>query len=287
MDLFLTNKSKKKPQNFGTCFLCGLQLTENSRNTRYSSGERLADGTYICHHCIRQMRLIIRPKTTKAGILVQMRAAGLLLPDQFTATRYVRGIGKICADGTIDDFVNCIELDEPKELILIPHETDDAFYQKVHRFKEVLDFELQMNGETITNGNGFVEAVIGGLTFGAAGAIVGSGMNDKVSKELINRMSIKIVFNDMDDPDETIFIISGQRACLKGTRYYNEAFQKAQEIMSLLKIILEGNKDAKDNVIVSSKVSVADEIRKFKELLDMGAITEAEYEAKKQELLEM
>ena len=57
--------------------------------------------------------------------------------------------------------------------------------------------------------------------------------------------------------------------------------------MSLLKIILEGNKDAKDNVIVSSKVSVADEIRKFKELLDMGAITEAEYEAKKQELLEM
>lgn len=31
--------------------------------------------------------------------------------------------------------------------------------------------------------------------------------------------------------------------------------------------------------------SVADEIRKFKELLDMGAITQAEYDAKKSELL--
>lgn len=36
-----------------------------------------------------------------------------------------------------------------------------------------------------------------------------------------------------------------------------------------------------------SNVSVADEIKKFKDLLDCGAITEEEYEAKKKELLNL
>ena len=41
------------------------------------------------------------------------------------------------------------------------------------------------------------------------------------------------------------------------------------------------NKNNSDN----KKLSVADEIKKFKELLDMGAITEEEFEMKKKELL--
>ena len=37
----------------------------------------------------------------------------------------------------------------------------------------------------------------------------------------------------------------------------------------------------------SSSVSVADEIKKFKELLDIGAITQEEFDAKKKELLNL
>ena len=39
------------------------------------------------------------------------------------------------------------------------------------------------------------------------------------------------------------------------------------------------------SIVASPSVSVADEIRKFKELLDLGAITEDEYNAKKKDLL--
>ena len=35
----------------------------------------------------------------------------------------------------------------------------------------------------------------------------------------------------------------------------------------------------------SATVSVADELKKFKELLDMGAITQEEFDAKKKDLL--
>lgn len=40
-----------------------------------------------------------------------------------------------------------------------------------------------------------------------------------------------------------------------------------------------------EKVVQTNSTSVADEIKKFKELLDMGAITEDEYNAKKKELL--
>ena len=49
-------------------------------------------------------------------------------------------------------------------------------------------------------------------------------------------------------------------------------------------------KNAKNNngnsaQVVIQQVSAADELKKYKELLDTGAITQEEYEAKKKELL--
>lgn len=53
--------------------------------------------------------------------------------------------------------------------------------------------------------------------------------------------------------------------------------------------IREAFENYKDNDVVevsgSSAVSAADEIKKFKELLDMGIITQAEFDAKKKQLL--
>ena len=37
--------------------------------------------------------------------------------------------------------------------------------------------------------------------------------------------------------------------------------------------------------LLKQKTTVADEIKKFKELLDMGAITQEEFDAKKKQLL--
>ena len=45
--------------------------------------------------------------------------------------------------------------------------------------------------------------------------------------------------------------------------------------------------DDEDDFAKGSGQSAADEIRKYKELLDRGAITEAEYQAKKRQLLNL
>lgn len=56
---------------------------------------------------------------------------------------------------------------------------------------------------------------------------------------------------------------------------------EAQKILSWLNIMTENNNSTE----TIPNVSVADEIKKFKDLLDMGAITQEEFDKKKTELL--
>ena len=47
----------------------------------------------------------------------------------------------------------------------------------------------------------------------------------------------------------------------------------------------QGNDANQDNTVIQAALSPADEIKKFKELLDMGVITQEEFDAKKKQLL--
>lgn len=59
---------------------------------------------------------------------------------------------------------------------------------------------------------------------------------------------------------------------------------KAHEILS--KLIIERQEKPKEKIVIQeSYQSSADELKKFKELLDIGAITEEEFDIKKKELL--
>lgn len=61
-----------------------------------------------------------------------------------------------------------------------------------------------------------------------------------------------------------------------------------EKVVAYIRERVEACKEAKNNPVVAAPaaaVSVADEIKKFKELLDMGAITQEEFDAKKKQLL--
>lgn len=58
---------------------------------------------------------------------------------------------------------------------------------------------------------------------------------------------------------------------------------KVHEVIDNIKRL---NENASNNVSNQPPASAADEIKKFKELLDMGAITQDEFDAKKKELLD-
>ena len=56
--------------------------------------------------------------------------------------------------------------------------------------------------------------------------------------------------------------------------------------MSLFQIMYNDNNSYNTNKF-NTNISPADEIKKYKELLDSGAITQDEYDAKKKELLDL
>ena len=149
----------------------------------------------------------------------------------------------------------------------------------IHRFEDIIDYELLEDGDLQTKG-GLGSALAGGLTFGAAGAIVGASVGKKKTTSNCSSMSIKITLNSMNVPGENVNLL--QMKVSKTSAAYKKAFAQAQEILSLLKIMTSS---AKKHEVFETAASAADEILKFKNLLDAGIITQEEFEKKKQQLL--
>ena len=168
-----------------------------------------------------------------------------------------------------------LEVDESEQKWRIPVKTG---LPKIHTFDEIVSFELLEEGETITKG-GLGGAIAGGLLFGGTGAVVGSVIGKKQSKPMCNSMSIKIVLNNMSNPNEYIHVIDTP---LKRSGFVFEVFfSQVQECLSVLQMIC----DNQNNKPAESNVSNADEIQKFKSLLDSGVITQDEFDMKKKQLL--
>ena len=148
-----------------------------------------------------------------------------------------------------------------------------------YSYSDIVSFELQLDGKTLTSSTsgGLGSAVVGGLLFGGIGAIVGSNTGKKNTKTTVNSVyTINITVNSMQNPNISIDVDNKKTA--------NELMSALQLIYSLQK----SDNDNRKNVSITNNrkdISVADEIKKFKELLDINAITQEEFDAKKKELL--
>lgn len=180
-----------------------------------------------------------------------------------------------------------LKIDENNHQWYIP----DGFAGKtkkpsIHKFDDIIGYELLEDGEAITKG-GIGRALAGGLVFGGVGAIVGGSTGKKKTKNTCTTLKIKITLNDLTKPVEYINLITTETP--KNGFLYKTCETQAQEILSLLQIICEANKKSEStkNLTIESSINTADEILKFKQLLDSGAITQEEYEIQKKHLLEL
>ncbi len=156
----------------------------------------------------------------------------------------------------------------------------------VHKYSEIVSFELLEDGNSVTKG-GLGRAVAGGILLGGVGAIVGGSTGSKKTKGICTKLQIKITLNSMATPTVYVNLIS--TSTKKDSFIYSAAYSSAQEILSILQIICD-QREHQNNIQPESQtsataISVPEEIKKYKDLLDMGAITEEEFENKKKELL--
>lgn len=135
-------------------------------------------------------------------------------------------------------------------------------------FDELVDYTVEVDTKVVTETKGSVtRAIAGGIMAGPVGAVVGSSTAKKVShtEESNPKMSFVVEY-PMGKFCSPVFTYSG-----KVRELCEEIFRERTEIKK--------KPDALS--------SVADELMKFKKLLDIGAITEDEYKAKKEQLLSL
>lgn len=142
----------------------------------------------------------------------------------------------------------------------------------------MIDFELCENGETVMKG-GVGRAIVGGALFGAVGAVVGA--NTRKSRQMVNSLYIRI----------TTRTVGMLRICFFMSPTPTDSFtyrvdkDLAEKIITQLEIISDSNKRASGINNDSPELSVADELLKLKQLMDMGVLTKEEFEEQKKKLL--
>ena len=129
-------------------------------------------------------------------------------------------------------------------------------------------------------------AAIGGMLFGSAGAVIGSVIGANPRRK-ISHIGVDITFE-----------AAGQCEVFKASMYkgkpikasgliYENYLETAKKLMGELDMLIKktSENESDTNEVRTETISAADEIRKFKALLDDGIITQEEFEAKKKELL--
>lgn len=152
-----------------------------------------------------------------------------------------------------------------------------------HSYKDIIDFELIEDGSSMIKG-GVGRALVGGMLFGGIGAIVGSAAGKKKVKQTCTNLVVKITVNNIATPVEYIRLISSTTS--KNSTIYRTAYQDAQEIISLLQVICNlRNTSMPMSHEQAQTASSAEEVRRYKALMDDGIITEEEFQSIKKKLL--
>lgn len=154
------------------------------------------------------------------------------------------------------------------------------------KFEDILDFELIQDGSSIINKGGLGRAAVGGLLFGGSGAVVGTLTGSRKQTQTCIELRVKITINNAANPVVFIDFIKGT-SIDKDTQMYRQLAECAEAVMSLLQVITNTKSTDQESFRQEQTppVSNADEIRKFKALLDDGIITQEEFDAKKRQLL--
>jgi hypothetical protein len=154
-------------------------------------------------------------------------------------------------------------------------------------FSQITAVEVIENGATVTQtnrGSQLVGAVVGGLAFGGAGAVVGGLSGKSNSRARTRNISLKVTIDDRIKPVWTISFLKWRPE--KGLE--PDGFIAKQARMNVERIhahLLNAMRNTRTPEINAAPLSNADELKKLWDLKQAGVLTEAEFEVQKQRLL--
>jgi hypothetical protein len=154
--------------------------------------------------------------------------------------------------------------------------------RKVFKFEDLVSFELvQDNQKVVEGGVGAGRALLGGAFFGNTGAAVG-GLSKvkKADKEYCSSIQILFTVRNNKRATHTISVLALKLD--KSSAMYSQHNLLAKATLEGFNYILGCNESSEPT---DSALANFEDLKKLKELLDLGILTEEEFESKKAELL--
>lgn len=146
----------------------------------------------------------------------------------------------------------------------------------LYKFCDISSVQPIQQGESKTKKHGITRAVVGGALAGGVGAIVGAATGGK-QYDYITKLGFNVTFKD--NKQIYLDVMSG-KFDTKGP-FIKAFYKQFNAIHGWLDAAVKQN----NSQSMSSNIDPADEIAKFKKLLDDGTITKEEFDAKKKQLL--
>lgn len=274
------------------CIICDKEITKSEHFTQISTGQ-------ICQHCWEKTGLSLSEEEAaelKYSDVVKILQCGAKDLDTLFAEYRRNKVAeaerieqekalvqkfKKAADVKLEDCA--LFVDAEQQFLFIPHKT-------IYRYSDIIDCSLSESFETRTEqeSSGLGRAVVGGLLFGSAGAIVGATTRDS-AKTYNVCLSLKLVVALKNETLYHPFII---RPTFVGSSEYQAAKSTSEKYVNAFKAAMVKAKEYQEqqqaSVITTpaaSATSLADELLKWKTLLDTGAVSQEEYDTIKQKLL--
>lgn len=290
---------------------------ENALAAKEYFDELVKQNTIHANIDTQQLELYINKKIKENGLLVdkagiEAQTTDLMLRKKCeldgkfgTAWVYLKSEHeqKVCAQRTNDALV-LVEnfdpqithgntIDECQEIYntIEASSVETLFMVSVIPIKDIVSYQSTgtLEHTTVVSGGGggggepnLHGAVVGGLLFGTAGAIIGSQTGIK-----IDPVKSQIIEWDYRKTSLMLKNSEGKAELRELPYYYAEIF--AQLIPEKEYNFLQAdNVREKSNVSEPNQsVSVVEELKQLKELLDLGIITQDEFDAKKRQLLKL
>ncbi|MED4265955.1 SHOCT domain-containing protein [Priestia megaterium] len=174
---------------------------------------------------------------------------------------------------------------------------DYKYDSKIYEFKDLLEAEILQDGEMITKtsrGSQIGGALIGGVLAGGVGAIIGGLSGSTTSDSEFNKIALKVLMNDTQNPVKLIYFLDEIAGVKKYEDKYKKANSDSMDWHGLLRVIIQ--KVDKEDRIQSEEcrepttaqpgnLSVADELKKLSDLHKEGILSEEEFNEHKKKIL--
>lgn len=253
-------------------------IAEDKKIGLFEKSVELNDGKFVCSNCWKKVygdtspKKIDHPDSTTFLEMLQLEES----KDDGTANPAVFVADEKSGSVEIDSFHKLVSVNE-----LVTKKT-------IIPISDIIKFEIDEEGETVTTHHGIRRAIVGGALTGGAGAIVGAVTGKKRSKPTVDwlRINIYTANNGM----LTVNFID-KKGTKKSSIFYKMAKQSCavaeSQINKALEIWNDYQKELSATPNDSSDESVPDQLRELKQLVDDGIITQDDFDAKKKQLLNL